>query len=55
MSATLGSVVSLHDIRDVERFVRSCIPKANLKPKNAEEREEILADGILLLYQLAKG
>lgn len=44
--------VSLHDVNDVEAFVVACIKRsgANAPP---EDWEELIAEGILLLYTMA--
>lgn len=50
----LPTTVRLHDIDDVEGFVCATIEKAGLGAVAAHEKEELVGDGILILYRLAE-
>lgn len=51
----LATHVKLHDIADIEGFVCKTIEKSGLRPHLEEsEREELIADGICILYELAE-
>lgn len=43
----------MHDVEDVESFVRAMIPKTRLKRLSFEDREELLAEGIAILCRMA--
>ena len=48
----LSTPVALHDIRDVNMFVRNALDKAPVRLE-AEEFEELVAEGLVILYELA--
>lgn len=51
----LASLVTLHDIDDVEGFVCATIERSGLRNVISQgEREELIAEGILILYELAE-
>lgn len=50
----LATAVSLHDIRDVEAFVGSTLGRAGIRPDDPIEREDLIADGILIVSELAE-
>lgn len=52
-TALLTTPVSLHDIEDVERFVANSLHRSGL-PFKPQEREELISEGICILYELAK-
>jgi hypothetical protein len=50
----LATTVQLHDIADVEGFVAGAIQRSSLRSHLSEgEHEELLAEGISILYALA--
>jgi hypothetical protein len=49
----LGTSVALHDIDDIEAFVGSTISRSGIQ-LGADEHDELLAEGIAILYQLAE-
>lgn len=49
----LTSKVALHDVLDVEAFVRSTIAKGRLR-LTVDEREELVGEGMLIMVRLAK-
>ncbi len=49
----LGGQVSVHDIQDVEAFVRSIISSKVKLRLEGDERDELLAEGIAILLDLA--
>ncbi|HEY0391052.1 MAG TPA: hypothetical protein VGC63_05020 [Solirubrobacterales bacterium] len=48
----LPTTVQLHDIDDVEGFVCATIERSGIQPSE-HEKEELVADGICILYGLA--
>lgn len=48
----LPTSVTLHDIRDVEGFVKSTLGRSRIR-FDSDEREELVAEGIAILYELA--
>lgn len=48
----LPTQVALHDIRDVEAFVKATIGRSRIR-MSSDEREEMTAEGIAILYELA--
>lgn len=50
----LPTTVQLHDIDDVEGFVCATIERAGLGGVPDHEKEELVADGICILYTLAE-
>lgn len=51
--AQLNQQVTLHDVADVEAFVRSTIQKGRLR-LTTDEREELVAAGMTIMVRLAK-
>ncbi len=49
----LSTPVALHDIRDVNMFVRNALDKAPVT-LGTQEFEELVAEGLAILYELAK-
>jgi hypothetical protein len=49
----LPTTVQLHDIADVEGFVCATIERAGLGGVPEHEKEELVADGLTILYTLA--
>lgn len=49
----LSTPVALHDIRDVNMFVRNALDKAPVT-LDAQEFEELVAEGLVILYELAE-
>jgi hypothetical protein len=50
----LPTTVALHDIDDVEGFVAATIERAGLGGLPKDEKEDLIADGIVILYTLAE-
>ncbi len=48
----LSTPVALHDIRDVNMFVRNALDKAPVT-LDTQEFEELVAEGLVILYELA--
>lgn len=48
----LGTTVRLHDIDCVESFVASCLNRSGIRFR-PDEREDLVAEGIAILYELA--
>jgi hypothetical protein len=49
----LAAPVALHDVKDVEAFVRATIRRSGIQ-LGLEEREELVAEGICILFELAR-
>lgn len=49
----LGTQVALHDVEDVEGFVAATIERSGIQ-LSADEREELLAEGIRILFELSE-
>jgi hypothetical protein len=51
----LATTVRLHDIRDVEAFVAHSLDKSGVGQRvSSSEREDLLAEGITILYSLSE-
>lgn len=46
--------IRVHDIHDIDAFVRVMIFKTKLKLTNVDEREDLISEGIAILLDLAK-
>lgn len=49
----MASAVAVHDIDDIEGFVKAIIVKTKLKIYDSHEREELVAEGMAILLHLA--
>lgn len=49
----VASGIQLHDIEDVEGFVIDCLNRSAIQ-FDRDEREDLIAEGVCLLYELAR-
>lgn len=49
---TIATGIQLHDIDDVEGFVIGCLNRSGIQ-STPDEREDLVAEGICILYELA--
>lgn len=54
VSTTNGRAVSLHDIDDVDRFVRAAVHRRPGKPLDRELEDELVREGIVAMLKLAQ-
>lgn len=50
---SVASGLQLHDIDDVEGFVIGCLNRSGIQ-SSPDEREDLIAEGICILYELAR-
>jgi hypothetical protein len=50
----LATPIKLHDIDDVQGFVANSLNRTGIYFAQADEREELIAEGVCILYELAE-
>lgn len=50
----LATPIKLHDIDDVHGFVAGCLGKTGIYFAASDEREDLIAEGVCILYELAR-